>query len=127
MIGAVAVFVYTEGSLIFASGKLETIVENTSGVVDGCRLAESVVAVAFNNLTGKSGKVCYAAEPVLLKEITLTVRHDDIVGPQQDFVDSLAVQVPARARPVGFPFVNRMRPIVGVINRRSVEVSPDAA
>src|SRR5438105_15676205 len=63
----------------------------------------------------------YATKAVLLKEITLTVRHDDIVGSQQDFVDPLAVQVPARARPVGFPFVDGMRAIVGVINRRSVQ------
>src|SRR5205807_10611036 len=57
----------------------------------------------------------------------LTVRHDEIVGSQQDFVDPLTVQVPTCSCSIDFPFVNGMWPVVGVIDRRSVEVSPDAA
>src|SRR5437588_8048397 len=126
MVGAIAVFVDTKSLLIFAPGELKPVIEHAEG--GGCgRLAERVVTVTFNNLAGKASQICDAAEPVLLKEITLTVRHNDIVGSQQDFVDPLAVQVPTCARPVGFPFVDGMRPVIGVIDRRSVEVSPDAA
>src|SRR5437588_7394786 len=123
MVGAVAVLVDTEGSRIFASGELEPVVENTSGVVDGCRLAESVVAVAFNNLTGKSGKVCYAAEPVLLveKALTLPIGVGDILGSKQNLVDSLTIQIPASDCPIRFPFVDGMRPVIGVIDRRSIQ------
>src|SRR5438045_2131937 len=120
MISAVAVFVDTESLLVFAPGELKPVIEHAEGA--GCgRLAERVVTVAFNNLAGKARQICDATKTILLEEVALTVRQDLIIRSQQDFINPLAVQVPARARPVGSPFVNRMRAIVGVIDRRSVQ------
>src|SRR5205085_742331 len=125
MIGAVAVFVDTKSGLILPPGELEPVVK-TSAAVSGRRLTEGIVTILLDHFAGKACQICDATKAVLLKEITLTVRHDDIIGSQQDFINPLAVEVPARAGSIGFPFVDGMQPIVGVIDCRSVEVSPDA-
>src|SRR5205085_8280894 len=117
---AVAVFVDAECFLILPARKLETVIKRAVGAGRGWH-PEGIVAVAFNNLAGKARQICDATKAVLLKEITLAVRQDLIIGSQQDFINALAVQVPARARPVGFPFVDGMRPVIGIVNSCPVQ------
>src|SRR5205085_9351792 len=57
----------------------------------------------------------------LLEEIALTVRQDLIICSQKDFIDPLPVEVPARAGSIGFPFVDGMRPVIGIVNSCPVQ------
>src|SRR5881392_327610 len=120
MIGAVAVFVDTKSLLVFASGELEPVVK-TSSAVSGRRLTEGIITILLDHFAGKARQICDATKPILLEEVALTVRQDLIIGSQQDFIDPLAVEVPARAGSIGFPFIDGMRPVIGIVNSCPVQ------
>jgi len=84
-------------------------------------LTEGIVTILLDHFAGKARQICDATKAVLLEEIPLAVRQDLIIGSQQDFINTLPVEVPARAGSIGFPFVDGMRPVIGIVDRRSVQ------
>src|SRR5205823_9854593 len=80
MIGTVAVFVDAERRLILPAGELEPVIKISQDRIQRRRCTEGIVTVALDGFARKAGEMGYATKAVLLKEITLTVGHDDIIG-----------------------------------------------